>query len=132
MAEDLLRAAYLYHGFIIGSRPHAKLVSFAKEMFLEYWEKHDTLIDYLMIDYIIMIAYLEFPDIKEEIDSLPWSSERLYDMVNMLNRAYDKTEWKNLCNECIFSKLDWHKTYRSKIGNAETNYSYLLSTIQEN
>lgn len=116
----------LYHGFIIGSKPHAKLVSFAKEMFLEYWKTHDTLVDYLMIDYIIMIAYNEFPDIKEEIDSLPYSSERLYDLVHMLNKPYEENEFKKLCNDCIFSKLDWHKKYKCKKNKKPTYYSQVI------
>ena len=116
----------LYHGFIIGSRPHAKLVSFAREMFLEYWKTHDTLVDYLMIDYILMIAYQEFPDIKAEIDALPWSSERLYDLVHMLDAPFSESEWNILCNECIFSKLDWHRTYRTENKGTDTYYKHML------
>ena len=121
----------LYHGFIIGSRPHAKLVSFAREMFLEYWQTHDTLVDYLMIDYILMIAYQEFPDIKAEIDSLPWSSERLYDLVHMLDTPYDEEEWNKLSEECIFSKLDWHRKYKSEINGKDTYYSHMLTLTEE-
>ena len=117
----------LYHGFIIGSRPNAKLVSFAKEMFLKYWKAHNTLVDYLMIDYILMIAYQEFPDIKEEIDSLPWSSERLYDLVHLLNEPYDGIEAKTLFDDCIFSKLDWHKKYKMKAKGKQTYFSYITS-----
>ncbi len=116
----------LYHGFIIASRPHAKLVSFAREMFLEYWKNHDTLIDYLMIDYIIMIAYNEFPDIHEEIDGLPYSSERLYDLVHMLDMPYSEDEFNKLCNECIFSKLDWHRKYKIETHGKRTYYAKLL------
>lgn len=117
-----------YHGFIIGSHPHAKLVSFVKDFFLEYWKTHDTLVDYLMIDYVIMLAYQQFPDIKSEIDSLPWSSERLYDMVTMLNQAYSPLEFDKLKSECLFSKLDWHKKYRLSVAGKETLYSKLTTS----
>ena len=115
----------LYHGFIIGSRPHAKLVSFAREMFLEYWKTHDTLVDYLMIDYILMIAYQEFSDVRTEIDSLPWSSERLYDLVHLLSEPYKEEEAAKLFSDCIFSKLDWHKKYKEKTEGRETYYSHI-------
>ncbi len=117
----------LYHGFSIGSYPHAKLVSYAKQMFLKYWETHDTLIDYLMIDYIIMLAYQTYPDIKAEIDSLPYSSERLYDLVKVLNKPYDESYFLKLKEDCIFSKLDWHKKYKTIIKGKETFYKVLLS-----
>lgn len=120
----------LYHGFIIASKPKAKLVSFAREMFIEYWKKHDTLIDYLMIDYIIMIAYQEFPDIKQEIDHLPWSSERLYELVHLLSEPYDKEEFTNLKIDCIFSKLDWHKEYKTKKNGKSSYYDILTKDFR--
>ena len=116
-----------YHGFIIASLPHAKLASFAKAMFLDYWRGHDTLVDYLMIDYIIMTAYREYDDIRREIDSLPWSSERLYDLVHLLDDAYDEKAFGKLEEECLFSKLDWHRKYRLETGGKETYYSNLIS-----
>lgn len=116
-----------YHIFVIGSHPNGKLVSFTKNMFLEYWKKHDTAVDYLMTDYSFWIAYQEFPDIKKEIDSLPWSSERLYDLVHLLNEPYDEIEAKSLFSDCIFSKLDWHKKYKMKAKGKQTYFSYITS-----
>ena len=118
----------LYHGFTIGGKAHAKLVSFCKEMFLEYWKMHDTLVDYLMIDYIIMIAYQEFEDIRSEIDSLPYSSERLYDLVHLLDKPFNDAEFNKLCNDCIFSKLDWHKKYEMEKNGKPTYYSHLIES----
>ena len=116
----------LFHGFIIGSQKKGKLVSFVKEMFFEYWKKHDTLVDYLMIDYLIMLAYQEFPDIKKEIDGLDYSSERLYDLVNMLSKPYNEADFIKLKEECIFSKLDWHRKYKEEADNRPTFYSVLI------
>ena len=116
----------LYHGFIIASRPHAKIVSFAKDMFLSYWQTHDTLVDYLMIDYIIMLAYNEFKDVHNEIDTLPYSSERLYDLVHLLDKPFNDKEFSSLCDDCIFSKLDWHKKYKTQADGKITYYSKLL------
>lgn len=117
----------LWHGFSIGSKKGGKLVSFAKEIFYEYWKKQDTLIDYLMIDYIIMLAYINFSDIKSEIDSLPYSSEKLYDLVNLLSKEFNEEHFDLLMEECIFSKLDWHKKYKSIVKGKETYYSHIVN-----
>lgn len=117
----------LWHGFSMGSQKGGKLVSFAKEMFFEYWKDHDHLVDYLMIDYIIMLAYINFPDIKAEIDSLPYSSERLYDLVNLLSKEFDNKNFDLLMDECIFSKLDWRKTYETSVKGKETYYSHIVN-----
>lgn len=101
-----------YHIFVVGSQPKGKMVSFTLKMFLEYWRRYDVAVDYLSTDYFFMIAMQEYPEIKEEIDSLPYSSERLYDLVHILNKPYDDLYFNKLKEECIFSKLDWHKKYK--------------------
>ena len=73
-----------------------------------------------------MVAYRNFPDIKEEIDNLPYSSERLYDLVHLLSKPYSDIEFEKLQKECMFSKLDWHKKYKTSIKGKETFYSHLI------
>ena len=115
-----------YHIFVIGSQAHAKLVSFTKDMFLDYWKTHDTAVDYLCTDYFFYIAMQEYPEIRREIDALPWSSERLYDLVHLLDEPYDEQHFKALMSECIFSKLDWHRKYKLQAKGNPTYYSKLL------
>ena len=67
----------------------------------------------------------EYPEIKAEIDALPWSSERLYDLVHMLNKPYDENTFISLRDECIFSKLDWHRNYRLTASGNKTFYKIL-------
>ena len=73
-----------------------------------------------------MVAYRNFPDIKAEINTLPYSSERLYDLVSILSKEYDKNYFDTLMNECLFSKLDWHKNYKETKNGKETYYSHLI------
>lgn len=116
----------LYHIFILGSAPNGKLTSFVRDLFLEYWKRFDYIIDYFLLDYTLMVAYRNFPDIKAEINTLPYSSERLYDLVSILSKEYDKNYFDTLMNECLFSKLDWHKNYKETKNGKETYYSHLI------
>ena len=113
-----------YHGFIVGGKPHEKLVSFVRDMFFEYWKEHDVLVDYLMVDYLIYIAKQSFPDIRDEIDSLPKMSKRIYELKEMLDQPYDKNKFEDLIHSCIFSKLDWHKKYKQ---STQTLYYNLIN-----
>lgn len=121
-----------YHGFVVGGKPGAKMVSFAKEMFFEYWKTHDTAVDYLMVDYILYLAMREYPEIRQEINSLPWSSERLYELVSLLDSPFDKAHFDQLCDACIFSKLDWHRKYRDTVRGRPTYYHHLLNCGKTN
>ena len=99
------------------------------EMFLEYWKRHDTLVDYLMIDYMITLAMQEFPEIREEIENLPFSSERLYDLVHLLDEPFDEKEFCRLKEKCIFSKLDWHRKYRTEYRGRPTYFAYITKNM---
>ena len=114
-----------YHAFIVGSKPHSKLTSFIKDSFIEYWKDHDVIVDYLMMDYLIYIGKQFFPDVREEIDSLPMMSKRIYELKEMLDQPYNETEFKELTTECLFSKLDWHRKYKEKSKGCDTLYSVL-------
>ena len=83
-----------------------------------------------MLDYIFFIAYQTFLDVKKEIDTLPYSSERLYDLVYLLNKPFDDNEFKKLCDDCMFSKLDWHKKYKTKTKGQQTYYSKLIKLYE--
>lgn len=116
-----------YHGFIVGSKRNEKLVSFVREMLYEYWKRHDILIDYFLVDYLVYIGKQSFPEIMSEIDSLPKMSKRIYEMKAMLDQAYDKNKFEELTNACLFSKLDWHKKYMIVTNRGEdTLYSILI------
>ena len=115
-----------YHAFIVGSKPHAKITAFVRDMFLEYWRTHDVIVDYLMMDYLIYIAKQAFPDVRNEIDSLPKMSKRIYELKEMLDQPYDKNKFEELIHSCIFSKLDWHRKYKEKNKGCDTLYNVLI------
>lgn len=117
----------LFHGFTLAALPHSKMVSFEKELFMRYWKDHDVLIDYYLVDYIMMLGYKEFEDVKAEMDGLDYTSERLYELVDILDKPYDEEHFNGLCAECLFSKLNWHIKYKTEAGGKPTYYAKLLS-----
>lgn len=120
----------LYHIFVLGSIKGGKLVSFVRDLFLEYWKRYDVIIDYFLLDYTLAVAYRNFPDIREEIDNLEYTSERLYDMVNVLSLPYDEGEFIELCSSCLFSKLDWHRKYKEQSKGQMTLFSHVIGQMQ--
>lgn len=115
----------LYHFFTIGGLKGNLLCTFAYEFLIEYWKNHDTIIDYFLSDYTIFVAYRNFQTFKDEIDSLPYTSERLYELVHSLDDPYDRDKLDALLAECTYSKLDWHRKYRVEAGGKETIFAHL-------
>lgn len=117
---------YKYHMFVVGGIKGGKLVSFIAEMITNYLCTHEALPDYYFIDYCAKIALEEFPDIVTSMEELPYTSERLYEMIEILSKPYNATDYKELSKEVILSKLNWHFNYKEKNSkNQLTYYGYL-------
>lgn len=117
---------YKYHMFVVGGIKNGKLVSFIAEMITQYLCTHEALPDYYFIDYCAKIALEEFPDIVTSMDKLPYTSEKLYEMIEILSDPYEKEQYDNLSKEVVLSKLNWHFTYKEKDKNGNmTNFGYL-------
>ncbi len=112
------------HCFVLGGTPESKLFMFERDFLSTYWKEHDVIIDYYLLDYSIMLAYLNLDDIRKAIDSLPYTSEGLYDLVNILNDPLDKEKLHAVLSENLFSKLVWNEKNNDSPG---TVYGHLLS-----
>lgn len=117
----------MIHCFIMGGIPDSKLLVYVKEMLSDYWRKHDVIVDYYLLDYTIMLAYWTYDDIRSMIDALPYTSEALYDLVEILDKPYDKEETDRILSSTLFSKLRWDKKFRTEEEGKKTTYAVLFS-----
>lgn len=59
-------------GFIQGSAiRHNPLFTFEKEFFNEYWREFNELIDYVLLDFTMALAYDNIPAVKKMMDAVP-------------------------------------------------------------
>lgn len=94
-------------GFLIGDKQGSKLFSFMSEAFTQYWEKYDSLVAYLLIDYIIAIAYKHFPEVKEEYEQISVNQTGMWDMLRKMNEEYNADVWKNALLNADYWKLSY-------------------------
>ena len=95
------------------------------ESLVSYWSRTDTLIDYLMLDYIFKLGYDHIPAIKELIDELPL--EVIGTMRKILNKKWNQQEWDSYYAQAGFQKLSYKKYVNktTKMGE-KTHYAYLV------
>ena len=94
-------------GFFFGDRKNSELFSFMNDAFNYYWAKKNELVAYLLIDYVIAIAYDNFSGVKKDIDNVPVSNQRLWDMLRKMNDKYDSKEWNSIVKDTSFLKLSY-------------------------
>ncbi|EQA1379472.1 capsular biosynthesis protein [Escherichia coli] len=72
---------------------NSEYAAFIRDMFYDYWKENDTLIDYFLIDYLILLTYVSFEQFQREIDDLPKFGENSFLMskiiFNKLNEIDD-------------------------------------------
>ena len=118
-------------GFLIGDKQGSKLFSFMSEAFSQYWEKYDSLVAYLLIDYIIAIACKHFPEIRKEYEQIPVNQTGLWLMLREMNKPYDKKKWNQAIQTADFWKLSYKDEFnggllKEKTEQGElTNWGYL-------
>lgn len=120
-----------WSGFLFGDRENSKLFTFMAEAFSYYWQRKDALVAYLLIDYIIAIAYAHFSDVREQIDDIPTSNKNLWCMLRRLNQPYEKAEWDKMIFETTFLKLSYKaefnggELYKTTGDGQLTNWGYI-------
>lgn len=122
-------------GFFIGDEKKSILFDFLAEAFRYYWEKENSLIVYLLIDYLIAIAYDNFPQVKNKIDCCSISNINLWELLNNLNEEYKQENWNRITKDTCFFKLSYKSEFNGgpllEMTDAEslTNYGFIKSKI---
>ena len=98
------------------------LTRFMLNAFYCYWAACDTLIDYFLIDYLVLLAYEEIPYVREMIDDCPPSQPELYSMEILLNEAFDEKKWNRLTKETSFFKLSYKHIFEDRTKDGRMTY----------
>ena len=119
--------------FVFGGWRGHVLFRFMQDAFEQYWQNYDAAIDYLLVDYLVRIAYMNLSIVRNDIDKVPINNLHRNDLRAAMNRAEPAEKYSQfLFADTCFNKLSWRETYplRDKQGN-ETIYSAFLEQIIE-
>lgn len=93
-------------GFLLGANKQNPLFAFLVESFNRYWAQHTFLIDYYILDYLIMIAYTRNKSIKNMIDNYAFRCDDLYYAQSNFSKSLNCVDLNKLA-QTPFSKLTW-------------------------
>lgn len=99
--------SYQWTAFFLAGIKDNVVCSFLKDFLFEYHKKETNLIDYYLIDYIIAVGYRNIPEIKRQIDMVPFTNKYVLDLYPLLGMAYNEDEFKRLTMETGMFKLNW-------------------------
>ena len=104
-----------------------ELCGFALECHLEYWKTKSVPIDYVLIDYFFALAYQNFPEVKNLLDSVPLNNPEIDGLRPILNSQWDEKKFADLTQNTNFFKLTWKHPFKKNISGCETFYTRIIN-----
>jgi len=114
--------------FFFMGQSFCALFSYVYEALLLWWKKHNRLIDYVIVDYILWAGYCGVPAITQCIDAVEPNNPHIWLMAKHQNDAYIKENYDSLLASNDFFKL----SYKGKLttqteDGSKTVYGHILS-----
>lgn len=103
------------------------LAQFVLNGFYYYFLTNRQPVHYYMIDFLIRIAYLEFPLVREMMDAVPFAEPEALSLQPLLNQPFHQDTYSRLKAETSFFKLTYKDALqRETSSGAETFFGHLI------
>lgn len=100
-----------------------------RDFFLNYWKYNDTMVDYLMVDYMIVLAQKMDNEIAKAFAEIPSNNPLCDELFKNLNNVYDEMLWDKLKKDTLLFKLTWKQSFINIKDGKSTFYEKLFSGI---
>lgn len=100
-----------------------------RDFFLHYWKNNDTMVDYLMVDYMIVLAQKMDKRIAQAFDEIPSNNPLCDELIKNLDKAYDETVWVKLKKDTLLFKLTWKQSFMKQKDGHPTFYVEVLNRV---
>ena len=119
---------YRWTSFCFGGSRNGPLFGFMSDALAAFWIKNGRSIDYLLVDYLIELAYSEIPVVRALLDAVPYNNLNRDDLQTAMNQALPAEALDNVIREdTVLYKLSWRETYAEKnTDGADTIYSRFI------
>lgn len=119
-------------GFLMGGKPGNIIFLLLRDAFYDWWKEHDSVIDYVILDYFLLAGYKQIPAIQNQIDSVPNNNMDVFEMYKVLNEPYTSELYAKLTSSTNLHKL----TYKMELAEctfdgSQTLYGYIKQSIME-
>jgi hypothetical protein len=97
-----------------------------RDFFLEYWRQSTFMIDYLLVDYLIVLAQRHCPAIADAFESVSPNNPLCDELIKVLGEPFNPEMWSLMRSETKLFKLTWKQSFPRERGGKKTFYGALL------
>lgn len=117
-------------GFSMAGPQGNIIFRFMKDAFAKWWSEYDTIIDYVLIDYLLLSGFRHVPQIAEIINQVPDNNEDIFEMYQVLNQPYSEELYKRVTKRNVMHKLTYKMDlYKETEDGQMTLYGYLMKMV---
>ena len=117
-------------GFSMAGPRNSMVFRFMNEAFAHWWANYDTIIDYVLIDYLLWTGFRQIPAIHRMIDAVPDNNEDIFEMYQVLNQPYTEELYARVTRRNVMHKLTYKMDLTKTTPAGElTLYGYLWDRV---
>ena len=117
-------------GFSMAGNKGNILFKYMQCAFNYWWKHYDSIIDYVLIDYLLLSGYNHVPEIKNVIDKVEDNNVDIFEMYKKLNEPYSKELYARLTKNNVMHKLTYKMDLYKKTADGQlTLYGYLYNQV---
>ena len=102
------------------------LCDFVLNIFIEYWKDHNSLVDYVLVDYVMALAYESLPTCRTMLDAVPTGNYAFNELQHVLNEIFDAEKYHAMASTTQFFKMTYKHNFRRAKHGRETFYGYIM------
>lgn len=117
-------------GFSMAGPKNSIVFRYMNDAFSYWWEHYDTIIDYVLIDYILWTGFRHIPAIHDVIDAVPDNNPDIFEMYQVLNEPYSPELYARVTKNNTLHKLTYKMDLCKETAEGKmTLYGYLLNEV---
>lgn len=117
-------------GFSMAGPAHSPVFRFMNDAFDKWWAHYDTIIEYVLIDYMLMTGFKYVPNMKTIIDAVPDNNVDIFEFYKKLNEPYSEELYAELTKNNVMHKLTYKMDLQKQTKDGkDTLYGHLLKEI---
>ena len=118
-------------GFSMAGPAHSPVFKFMNDAFDKWWAHYDTIIDYVLIDYMLMTGFSHVPRLHEIIDAVPSNNTEIFNFYKKLNEPYSAELYNELTKVNVMHKLTYKMDLQKQTPDGQdTLYGRLLKEVE--
>ena len=119
-------------GFLMGGRAGNIIFLLLRDAFFAWWKEHNSVIDYVILDYFLLSGYKNIPAIQSQVDNLPDNNPDVFEMYKVLDRPYSDALYSRLTKETNLHKLTYKiNLVKETPAGQQTLYANLLNRVNQ-